>query len=336
MREPRAFRWRLLGLVLAAALAPLPADAAPAAEPWTGDFADIPSASWKRQWGVLTKGDWGFDRMTPQGDALDVFYGKGSSAPSCGDCPSEGGGQFYTDFRSIGRADLADARTLYLSYQVRFPADWDFGERGGKLPGLYGGPPGQATGGQHGDAWSTRYMWRIRSSIGRADLADARTLYLSYQVRFPADWDFGERGGKLPGLYGGPPGQATGGQHGDAWSTRYMWRIRSDEPKATVYVYDPSMGSGYGEDVGLGAWNWAADGQWHTVQQSVDRSSGTITVWYDGREVLREQAVHEIADIPFGGILFSTFFGGHDTSWGPSRDVHAQFRDFRVSETNLR
>ncbi|GGI87972.1 hypothetical protein GCM10011581_26350 [Saccharopolyspora subtropica] len=272
MREPRAFRWRLLGLVLAAALAPLPADAAPAAEPWTGDFADFPSASWKRQWGVLTEGDWGFDRMTPQGDALDVFYGKGSSAPSCGDCPSEGGGQFYTDFRSIGRADLADARTLYLSYQVRFPADWDFGERGGKLPGLYGGPPGQA----------------------------------------------------------------TGGQHGDAWSTRYMWRIRSDEPKATVYVYDPSMGSGYGEDVGLGAWNWAADGQWHTVQQSVDRSSGTITVWYDGREVLREQAVHEIADIPFGGILFSTFFGGHDTSWGPSRDVHAQFRDFRVSETNLR
>jgi len=131
-------------------------------------------------------------------------------------------------------------------------------------------------------------------------------------------------------------GQASGGQHGDAWSTRYMWRIRSDEPKATVYVYDPSMGDGYGEDVGLGSWLWQADDQWHTVEQAVDRTNGTITVWYDGREVLNEQGIREIADIPFSGIFFSTFFGGHDTSWGPGKDVHAQFRDFRVAESPTR
>ncbi|MDA3631237.1 sugar isomerase [Saccharopolyspora sp. WRP15-2] len=261
----------LTGIALAAllALSAAPGGASPAAEPWSGGFADFPGDSWKQQWGVVDEGTFGYDRMTPQDDALDVFYGKGSSAPSCGDCPSEGGGQFYTDFRSIGRDDLADAPVLHLSYQVRFPADWDFGRRGGKLPGLYGGPPGQA----------------------------------------------------------------SGGEHGKAWSTRYMWRIRSDEPKATVYVYDPSMGDGYGEDVGLGAWNWQADDQWHTVEQSVDRTSGTITVWYDGQQVLSEQGIREIADIPFSGVFFSTFFGGHDTSWGPSRDVHAQFRDFRVSDT---
>ncbi|MEV6231411.1 polysaccharide lyase [Saccharopolyspora shandongensis] len=276
MRKRRAFRRMsgLAGLSLAAvlALASLPAAAAPgadapAAEPWTGGFADFPGDSWKQQWGFVAEGDWGFDRMQPQGEELDVFYGKGSSAPSCGDCPSEGGGQFYTDFRSIGRDDLADAAVLNLSYQVRFPEDWDFGERGGKLPGLYGGPPGQA----------------------------------------------------------------SGGQHGDAWSTRYMWRIRSDEPKATVYVYDPSQGDGYGKDVGLGSWVWQADGQWHTVEQSVDRNSGTIAIRYDGQEVLREQGIQDVAGIPFSGIFFSTFFGGHDTSWGPSRDVHAQFRDFQVS-----
>jgi polysaccharide lyase-like protein len=269
----RGFRrpGRLVGLSLAAvlALAVLPAGATgavPAAKPWTGGFADFPGDSWKQHWGFVTDGDWGFDRMTPQGEELDVFYGQGSSASSCGDCPNDGGGQFYTDFRSIGRDDLADAPVLHLSYQVRFPADWDFGERGGKLPGLYGGPPGQASGGQHGNAWSTRYMWRIRSA----------------------------------------------------------------QPKATVYVYDPSQGDGYGRDVGLGAWSWQADGQWHTVEQSVNRKSGTITIWYDGRVVLREQGIQQIEDVPFSGIFFSTFFGGHDTSWGPRRDVHAQFRNFTI------
>ncbi|EQD81887.1 hypothetical protein A8924_2375 [Saccharopolyspora erythraea NRRL 2338] len=209
--------------------------------------------------------------MKARGEELDVFYGKGSSPPSCDNCPSEGGGQFYTDFRSIGRDDLADARTLHLSYRVRFPSDWDFGAKGGKLPGLYGGPPGHS----------------------------------------------------------------SGGEHGDAWSTRYMWRVRGGESQATVYVYDPSQGGGYGEDVGLGAWSWQADGGWHTVEQAVDRDSGTITVFYDDREVMREQGIHQISGIPFSGIFFSTFFGGHDTSWGPGRDVHAQFRDFRVSEDEL-
>ena len=261
----------LFGMSLALLVVLPSVSAGAAADPWTGDFADFPSQGWKQEWGIVGEGGWGFDRMTSQDGAIDVFYGKGSSAPSCGNCPSEGGGQFYTDFRAAGRADLAEARTLHLSYQVRFGADWDFGAKGGKLPGLYGGPPGRS----------------------------------------------------------------SGGEHGDAWSTRYMWRIRGDQPQATVYAYDPSQGGGYGEDVGLGAWQWQADDQWHTVEQSVDRAGGTITIWYDGREVLKEQGIHEISDIAFSGIFFSTFFGGHDTEWGPSRDVHARFRDFRVSDSKL-
>lgn len=31
------------------------------------------------------------------------------------------------------------------------------------------------------------------------------------------------------------------------------------------------------------------------------------------------------AGIPFSGVLFSTFFGGHDTSWGPSVNEYAYF-----------
>ncbi|MGW2251697.1 polysaccharide lyase [Kitasatospora sp. NPDC001660] len=33
----------------------------------------------------------------------------------------------------------------------------------------------------------------------------------------------------------------------------------------------------------------------------------------------------------FGGILFSTFYGGHDTSWGPTSTQQAYFADFTLS-----
>ena len=91
------------------------------------------------------------------------------------------------------------------------------------------------------------------------------------------------------------------------------------------------MGDGYGEDVGRGAWQWQADDQWHTVAQTVDRDTGRIVVSVDGQQVLDEQGIEQISDISFAGIFFSTFFGGHATEWGPSRDVHAQFRDVEVT-----
>jgi hypothetical protein len=33
--------------------------------------------------------------MKASGSTLDVKYGKGSSAPSCTNCPTSGGGHFY-------------------------------------------------------------------------------------------------------------------------------------------------------------------------------------------------------------------------------------------------
>lgn len=39
--------------------------------------------------------------------------------------------------------------------------------------------------------------------------------------------------------------------------------------------------------------------------------------------------------IPFAGVFFSTFFGGHETSWGPKKEVHAYFSNFKVGTTKL-
>ncbi|MBE1460991.1 polysaccharide lyase [Kibdelosporangium phytohabitans] len=88
--------------------------------------------------GIDGRGESGLGNMKASGATLDVKYGKDSSAPSCTNCPTSGGGQFDQDLGQAGRSDPRNATTLYLRYRVRFPANFDWG-LGGKLPGLYGG-----------------------------------------------------------------------------------------------------------------------------------------------------------------------------------------------------
>ena len=177
------------------------------------------------------------------------------------------------------------------------------------------------------------------AAAGQASLHRAPVLYLRYYVKFPPGFDFG-RGGKLPGLYGGPIGGESGGNHGGGFSTRYMWRDHEvsgsvsgcsrSVPCAEVYLYSPQAAHGYGQDLG-GQWQWQGDGRWHMVEQMVNRTTGDVTVWYDGSQVLNEPGVlGDSTGVPFGGVFFSTFFGGHDTSWGPSQSEYAYFADFAL------
>lgn len=177
------------------------------------------------------------------------------------------------------------------------------------------------------------------AAMGKARLASAPVLYLRYYLKFPAGFDFG-KGGKLPGLYGGTIGAESGGHHGAGFSTRYMWRDHQvtgsvsgcsrSAPCAEVYLYSPQSSHGYGQDLG-GQWQWQGDDRWHMVEQRVDRSTGDITVWYDGSQVLNLPGVlGDSTGVQFAGIMFSTFFGGHDTSWGPSQSEYAYFADFAV------
>ncbi|GAA0648560.1 hypothetical protein GCM10010174_84980 [Kutzneria viridogrisea] len=264
-RATSLVRRALIAALALAALAGGSAAAGPTATTWSGNFTGFPGTSWQNSWGISGSGQWGFKDLKASGSALDVTYGKGSSANSCTNCPNTGGGQFYQDLAKAGHADLQSATTLYLRYQVRFPSNFDFG-----------------------------------------------------------------KAGKLPGFYSGTPGSESGGNHGNGWSTRFMWRMKSGSSAGEVYVYTPS-GDGYGEDIGLGSWKFAADDKAHTIEQSVNRSTGVVTVWYDGAQVLSSKSVTGISGIKFGGVFFSTFFGGHDTSWGPKSTVHAYFSDFSVS-----
>lgn len=167
---------------------------------------------------------------------------------------------------------------------------------------------------------------------GKPELVASPTIDLKYWYRFPVGFDFGGMtAGKMPGLYGGPPGCGSGGQRcGGAWSTRYMWRGGSaSAPDGQVYWYSENGTSGYGEDLGTGAWRWQADGKWHSIEQLLNFQTGRMTVWHDGQQVF--QTTRNFAGTPILGVFFSTFHGGHETSWSPSKLTNAEFAAFSLS-----
>jgi len=176
-------------------------------------------------------------------------------------------------------------------------------------------------------------------------------LKLSYKVKFSPEFDF-SRGGKLPGFYGGD-GNSGGDKPNvdgtDGFSARVMWRRRSigDEivqGAAEQYVYHPSQIDQFGD-----SFYWLKPNQdavifspdkWYTISteikmNSAESSDGHLISYVDGKKVLH------IDDFFFGdpnsfgidGLYFSTFFGGSDPSWSPSKDQYALFNDFIVTST---
>jgi hypothetical protein len=165
----------------------------------------------------------------------------------------------------------------------------------------------------------------------------AGVLALSYRLRFPVGFLF-NKGGKLPGLYGGD--HVAGGDIPDGangLSTRYMWRAGG---VGEVYAYLPTS-QVHGTSLGTGSWRWPT-GRWVTVQQVVrlntpGRTDGSITVWLDGGQVLSVgDLVFRTTDtLRIDGVFFSTFFGGGDVSWASPVDQYADFADFRVATSYI-
>ena len=163
----------------------------------------------------------------------------------------------------------------------------------------------------------------------------ALSYTLTYQIRFPVGFQW-VKGGKLPGLCGGQCW--TGSNNGaGGWSTRFMWRAGGD---SEVLLSDATT-TGYGTDLfrGTGDWTWQADGQWHTIAQTValntpGQANGSVTVFYDGHQVAQAtgitfRAAGDTDEID--SLMFTTFFGGHDSSWAPSATMAIEFAGFSLS-----
>jgi hypothetical protein len=153
---------------------------------------------------------------------------------------------------------------------------------------------------------------------------------LAYEVAFATGFNFA-KGGKLPGLYGG--NAPSGGADTDmGFSTRYMWR---NGGAGEVYAYLPDKSAQYGESISPGAWTFVP-GQWQRLEQEViinniSQNDGVLRVWVDGKLVVnRMDIVYRVdEEVLVAGLMFSTFFGGHDPSWSSPNTQKAFFNNFQ-------
>ncbi len=160
---------------------------------------------------------------------------------------------------------------------------------------------------------------------------------LRYAVKFQSGFAF-NKGGKLPGLFGG--NHPTGGRKvtGRGFTTRYMWR-RDGDGEVNGYVSNKNEPK-FGDSIGRGSWHFEP-GKWHILEQEIilnnpAKADGILRVWVDGRQVIEAEdiAYRKFKNVKVDGIIFSTFFGGGDSSWASPIDQFVQFSDFRTYRPN--
>lgn len=175
------------------------------------------------------------------------------------------------------------------------------------------------------------------------NLSPKRTLGLDYYVYFPSNFQF-NKGGKLPGLYGGSVSQASGGRYAeDSFSTRLMWRA---DGQGELYVYFPNPQVGdlgkvngdMGVSIGRGSFAFTP-GTWTHVRQLIhltNSSSDRLRLWINDMNTpvidIRGTQFSHTVPLSANGLFFSTFFGGSDSSWGSPANQHAYFADFKIWE----
>lgn len=158
-----------------------------------------------------------------------------------------------------------------------------------------------------------------------------RAACLTYGLWLPKDFAF-NRGGKLPGLYGGSGpngGRRANGVNG--FSLRLMWRRGG---AGEVYAYIPGHPPGRGRSIGRGSWKFPR-GRWFTVSEEVvlDRPGGrdgALRVWIDGVLRLERRGVgfRTSPAVTIAGVMAHVFYGGKSPGWAAPADTVVRFTPF--------
>ncbi|MEE9321753.1 MAG: hypothetical protein V3U76_15005 [Granulosicoccus sp.] len=175
--------------------------------------------------------------------------------------------------------------------------------------------------------------------MARASLQPASTYQLKQSIYLEDGFDWGGKheGGKLGfGLSGGS--SPTGGhQRTDGFSTRFMWRGNGDgSAHIAVYTYSADRtNQAYGTDLPLKGFSVPV-GEWFEltlevkVNSATDRADGSVRAWANGDLYLEENDIlwqSSGGDPSVQHLMFSTFYGGSDSSWSPDETTYIRFAD---------
>ncbi|EKM54469.1 polysaccharide lyase family 14 protein [Phanerochaete carnosa HHB-10118-sp] len=190
---------------------------------------------------------------------------------------------------------------------------------------------------------------QLYSLWNTTDGSTFNSMLVTYEVAFDAGFNW-VMGGKLPGLRGGlDPDGCSGGtaaNGSNCFSSRLMWR-KSGEGEVYAYIIENNAlcsdsnvlcnQDGFGTSIDRGSYSFAA-GQWNLVTMLVrlndplDGSNGQVVLYYNNVQAVDQQGLQLRTndDIDIGGLYFSTFFGGNDSSWATPMTTHTYFRNIQL------
>ncbi|KAG2184010.1 hypothetical protein INT44_009021 [Umbelopsis vinacea] len=170
---------------------------------------------------------------------------------------------------------------------------------------------------------------------------------LTYDIAFDNNFPW-VMGGKLPGLYGGPPGSGcSGGSQSDGtncFSMRMMWRTGG---AGEAYAYIPHSSDlcstpltmcndEFGVSISRGLIQFKP-AIWSKLQMYVEtgtagQNNGILKIWQDGSLVISRTDLQYRSNnmIQLSSIMFSTFFGGSSSAWATPTTTHTYFKNIQL------
>jgi hypothetical protein len=161
------------------------------------------------------------------------------------------------------------------------------------------------------------------------------SMEFRYQMRFSDPFEF-VKGGKLPGLSGGPENVSGGhpatGENG--FSARLMWRR---DGRGEAYVYHVDQPEEYGESFPFPEDFRFPVGRTFQVRLALSmndpaKRDGTLAVWItlpgqSPRQVVDRRDLRWRTTDGFGvdSLYLQAFHGGGDKTWAPKRECWAEF-----------
>ncbi len=187
--------------------------------------------------------------------------------------------------------------------------------------------PGQVGPARGGAGW----RWPVGEEEG---------LELRYTLQFASDFEF-VKGGKLPGISGGPE-SVTGGRPADGtngFSARLMWRR---DGRGEAYVYHMHQPGKYGESFRFPEdfrfpRNEPANVRMMVVMNTPGQRDGMLRVWIQSarqaeRLVLERTDMEwrKSGDIKADSVQFEVFHGGDDQTWAPQSPSSVDFSGLEI------
>ena len=188
----------------------------------------------------------------------------------------------------------------------------------------------------------------------------AEKATVSYDVYFPTEYDWKQKGGKLPGVCLGtvPNACATGSE----WNAKEgSFRVMFRENNAIIGYAYPAFANGSlalakqsaaaksSFDVkggsGIDIWHaknsgdfQAKSGQWNSIAFSITlntpgQANGTLSMTVNGKnKSISGMTWRDSPAVKINHLLMVAFFGGKDEKeWGQSRDMNFSFKNIKVS-----